>query len=87
MVVRVHLVTTDTTSRADPNALWFMIKDKWPVVSSHEISYENHNFSDVPYLTDRFMVVQPSGEPENWSNQAEDFDDNASQYSIVSSIH
>jgi hypothetical protein len=84
--VIIHIVTTDTESRDDLQTLWMFLAQRWPIVNRHDITYERQDFPNVHFLTDRFMVVQPSGEPDNWSNQAEDFDDAASQFSIVSSI-
>jgi len=44
---------------------------------------------NVPLLTEPFEVVQPNGEPEVWWLDADEdnFDDAASDYSIISEIH
>lgn len=56
------------------------------MVNPHDIIYVNNDHSNVSYLADRFMVVQPDSRPENWSDGAVDFDDGASEFSTVSSV-
>jgi hypothetical protein len=86
-IVSAQIVTTNTASAHDLGALWGFLRNNWPSVDKAAILYKNNDFEHVASLSDHFMVLQPNGEPDNWSNQAVDFDDGASDYSVVSSIN
>ena len=86
-IVTAQIVTTNTASAHDLGALWGFLRSSWPTVDKAAILYKNNDFECVASLSDHFMVLHPNGEPDNWFNQAEDFDDGASDYSVVSSIN
>lgn len=83
MLVTAHIVTMDTASSDELKELWGFLHTNW-AVGVDDILYENRDYINVAFLSERFKVVQPNGDPEDWFNPEDN--NEASDYLIVSSI-
>lgn len=61
-IIRACIITTNTQSTSDLNALWYFLKNMWPTINPHDITYENDNHGYLTYLGDPFLVIQLSRE-------------------------